>query len=58
MTFEIIWCPNSMTEVLTIWNSNLLNALDGETTNIKVVDLDKNNNFLVDDFFIWYRLGF
>jgi hypothetical protein len=24
---------------------------DGETTNIKVVDLDQNNNFVVDDFF-------
>jgi hypothetical protein len=27
-------------------------ASDGETTNIKGVDLDQNNNFVVDDFFI------
>jgi hypothetical protein len=30
---------------------------DGETTNIKVVDLDQNN-FIVYDFFIWSHLGF
>jgi len=31
---------------------------DGKTINIKVVDLDQNNNFVVDNFFIWSRLGF
>jgi hypothetical protein len=25
---------------------------DDKTTNIKVVDLDQNNNFVVDDFFL------
>ena len=30
---------------------------DGETTNIKVVDLEKLSNFVVDNFSIWIRLG-
>ena len=29
----------------------------GETTNIKVVDVDQNNNFVVDDFVNWSCLG-
>jgi len=31
---------------------------DGETTNIKVVDLEKIWNFIVDNFFIWICLEF
>jgi len=30
---------------------------DGETTNIKVVDLEKLWNFIIDNFSIWIRLG-
>ena len=30
---------------------------DGETTKTKVVDLDKNYNFVVNDFSIWICLG-
>jgi hypothetical protein len=30
---------------------------DGETTKMKVVDLEKLRNFAVDNFFIWNRLG-
>ena len=30
---------------------------DGETTNIKVVDLKKLSNFIVDNFFIRIHLG-
>jgi hypothetical protein len=30
---------------------------DGETIKIKVVDLEKLRNFVVDIFFIWIRLG-
>ena len=31
---------------------------DGETTNIKVVDPDQNNNCVVDDFFIYVAPSF
>jgi hypothetical protein len=31
--------------------------LDGESTRMKVVDLEKWYNFIVDNFFIWIRLG-
>jgi hypothetical protein len=31
---------------------------DGETTNIKVVDLEKAYKFVVDNFLIWILLGF
>jgi hypothetical protein len=30
---------------------------DGKSIKIKVVDLDENNNFVVDEFFIWNHLG-
>jgi len=32
-------------------------TLDGETTNIKVIDLEKLWNFIVDNFSIGIRLG-
>ena len=55
--FEIIWGPKIVAQVLMFWNSNLSNNLDGKTTKTEVVDLDKNYDFVVDDFFIWSRLG-
>jgi hypothetical protein len=30
---------------------------NGETTKIKIVDLEKLYNFVVDNFFIWIHLG-
>ena len=30
---------------------------DGETAKMKVVDLEKFRNFVVDNFLIWIRLG-
>ena len=30
---------------------------DEQTTKMKVVDLEKLYNFIVDNFFIWIRLG-
>ena len=30
---------------------------NGETTKIKIVDLEKLWNFVVDNFLIWIRLG-
>jgi hypothetical protein len=30
---------------------------DGETAKIKVIDLEKLQNFVVDNFFIWIHLG-
>ena len=32
-------------------------TLDGETTNIKVVDLEKLSNVVVDNISIWIHLG-
>jgi hypothetical protein len=31
-------------------------TLDGKSTKTKTVDLDKNCNFVVDEFFIWNHL--
>jgi hypothetical protein len=31
-------------------------TLDGETTKMKVIDLEKLCNFVVDNFLIWIRL--
>jgi len=47
---------------LKFWRFEIQNfhaTSNGETTNIKVVDLEQNNNFVVDDFLIiWSHLGF
>jgi hypothetical protein len=39
-------------EIQILWTTS-----DRETTKIKVVDLEKLWNFIVDNFFIWIPLG-
>jgi hypothetical protein len=39
-----------------IWNSNFVNDLKWKTPNMKVVDLKKLWNSVVDKFLIWIRL--
>jgi hypothetical protein len=40
-----------------IWNLNFANNLDGETTKMKVVVLEKLCSFVVNNFFIWNHLS-
>ena len=46
-----------MLEVETFWNSKFQMTSDGEIIKIKVIDLKKLYNFIVDNLFIWIRLG-
>ena len=40
----------------TKWNSNFINDLDGKIVKMKVVDLKRLRNFIVDNFLIWIFL--
>jgi hypothetical protein len=54
--FEIILSYKNMFEVLKFKNQILQMTSDQETIKIKVVDLKKLCNFVVDNLFVWIYL--
>jgi hypothetical protein len=55
-SFEIILSTLSIFEFLKFKIQILKTTSDGKTINMKVVDLKKLWNFVVDDVFIWNHL--
>jgi hypothetical protein len=55
--FEIILWWKTTFEFSKFKIQILYTTSDGETTKMKVIDLEKLWNFVADNFFIWIRLG-
>jgi hypothetical protein len=56
----LIWnhlCKKITFEFLAFEIQNFQTTSDGETIQIKVADIKKLWNFVVDNFFVWIRLG-